>query len=231
MPKLFISISGKKQSGKDFVAAHLRTLFEDLGYSVKITWFAEPLKEILISLFGIPRELVYGSNADKEQSTHLKWENFPWLVRFKYRERWWSRLRTGHMTIRELLQVLGTDIFRKRVHPTVWAEAPFHKDWEEDIVLIPDCRFPNEAEMTHKNEGTVARIEPRGFPRRGYHLPKLSVDKHPSETSLDHYKNFDILIPNTFGRTEMLKEHLKKFVGDCHAKLQEEAKHEARTTD
>lgn len=209
---LFIAISGKKGSGKDeFAKSLMGYLTVDFNVNeVEITHFADPLKEICVHLFGLDRRLVYGSNADKEQSTTVMWDGFPESVRRKYSvkrevpseplikmaaEMFTSDgmtdvLRTGPMTHRELLQVMGTDIFRERVYNNIWAEYPFKQKWYvgepcdvialTDVVMIADCRFPNEVAETLKNGGLVIRVN-----RDTGHK-----DAHPSETALDEY-NWD----------------------------------------
>ncbi len=184
---------------------------------VDVTHFADPLKEMCIQLFGLDRSLVYGSNTDKEKLTNVEWDGFPLRVRCKYSSK--TMLvpydfnknisftddlleiqeqgmlkkvpRSGPMTHRELLQVMGTDIFRERVYNNIWAELPFKKKWEKykdddygfdecirtNVVLIADCRFINEVTETLKNGGMVIRVV-----RETGH-----VDAHPSETALDGY--------------------------------------------
>jgi len=219
---LFIAISGKKGSGKDQFAQFLATELVLSNYEVAITHFADPLKEICIKLFGLNPKFVYGSNADKEQPTSVLWDGFPLEVRKKYcleevRDNFTSRdphfgdlkpvPRTGPMTHRELLQVMGTDIFRERVYNNVWAEYPFKQEWATeyapvDVVFIADCRFPNEVEETLKNMGLVIRIS-----RDTGHN-----DNHPSETALDKYDFTQVgcTIVNNNGTLNELAEEAKK---------------------
>lgn len=200
---LFIAISGKKGSGKDEFARILSKFLDPLY--VETTHFADPLKEMCIQLFGLDGNLVYGSNADKDQLTTVMWDGFPLAVRTKYnidftREKFVSNdshfgqlipiPRSGPMTHRELLQVMGTDIFRERVYSNIWAEYPFKQSWDTiqqgeimipaELVLIADCRFPNEVAETLKNNGLVIRINRKSE----------NNDTHPSETALDGY-NWD----------------------------------------
>jgi len=101
-------------------------------------------------------------------------------------------------TGRTLLQYVGTDIIRS-AEPDYWVRFIagilkfFQNHW--DVVIIPDCRFPNEIEYI-KNE----------FPDSVYSLrverPNFTSDlteeqlKHPSETALDNYE-FDGVFVNT----------------------------------
>ena len=178
---VFIAWSGKKQVGKDTSTEIAKRILEENGKRVGVTAFAESLKHIAISAVGIPEHLVYGSNEDKEQITHIFWDTFPLEVRLKYYRRrdphdGRPEPRMGPMTVREVLQVMGTDIFRVMFEDEIWAKSPFRRDWDDyDVVFITDCRFPNEKAITERYGGTVIRIErDTGF-----------EDDHASETALD----------------------------------------------
>lgn len=171
---VFIAWSGKKQVGKDTATAMAVAMLEKANKRVAVTAFAEPLKNIAINVLGLERELVYGSNADKQNYTHINWDTLPDSIRFKYGENGTKRI--GPMTVREVLQVLGTDIFREMLEYDVWANSPFRRDWSGyDVVLITDCRFPNEKSIVEHEGGLVIRlVRDTGF-----------TDNHPSETALD----------------------------------------------
>jgi hypothetical protein len=182
---LFIAWSGKKQVGKDTATAFAEKMLIKAGKTVGITAFAESLKDVAINVLGIDRRLVYGSNDDKETPTHILWDTFPMDTRMKYsNESFDERVfsgprpmhRSGTMTVREVLQVMGTDIFRVMFENDVWAHSPFRRDWAGfDVVFITDCRFPNEKRITEEHGGIIIRLErDTGF-----------MDNHSSETALD----------------------------------------------
>ncbi len=203
---LFIAWSGKKQVGKDTATAFAEKMLIKAGKTVGITAFAESLKDVAINVLGIDRRLVYGSNDDKETPTHVLWDGFPMETRLKYsNESFDERVfsgprpmpRSGPMTVREVLQVMGTDIFRTMFENDVWANSPFRRDWSEyDVVFITDCRFPNEKRVTEERDGVIIRLErDTGF-----------VDDHPSETALD-----DVEFERTY-QNEGSLEDLQDFV-------------------
>jgi hypothetical protein len=184
---IFIALSGKKQVGKDTSAQIIAGLLTKQGKRVTFTAFAEALKEMCIGVLGLPRNLVYGTDADKNTLTHIKWDTLPHAIRMKYSTSYvphpnGSGLldmvpRSGPMTVREVLQIMGTDIFRDMFEGNVWANSPFRRNWSEyNVVIITDCRFPNEKSVTETRGGTVIRIE------RNTGLN----DTHASETSLDN---------------------------------------------
>jgi hypothetical protein len=132
---LFIALSGKKQTGKDTVTSYAVDLLKNqTNYEIGVTAFAESLKETAIGVLGLPRELVYGTNDDKETKTHIMWDSFPDSIRIKYSKEIEYQAfgmvpRMGPMTIREVLQVMGTDVFREMFESDVWANSPFRRDW------------------------------------------------------------------------------------------------------
>lgn len=182
MKPFFISFSGKKQVGKDTATRITTELLEASGKSVYETAFAEPLKEMCITIIGLDRNAVYGTDKQKNSPSHVLWDNFPLEIRLKYSEErdgdGRELPRIGPMTNREVLQVVGTDIFRAMFDNDIWAKAPFRKDWTDyDVVILTDCRFPNEKEMTEANDGITIRLtRDTGF-----------EDTHPSEVALDGF--------------------------------------------
>lgn len=75
------------------------------------------------------------------------------------------------MTVRDLLQQVGTNGLRNIVHPNVWVNALFsdykvphavlnktYSDVDLPNWIITDCRFPNEAEAILKQNGLLIRV-------------------------------------------------------------------------
>ena len=212
---LFIALSGKKQVGKDISGGIIARLLTEQGKTVAFTAFAEALKEMCIGVLGLQRGLVYGTDADKNTPSHIKWDTLPEYIREKYgTEPGISDTpnpvrimlpRTGFMTVREVLQIMGTDIFREMFENDIWANSPFRRNWSEyDVVIITDCRFPNEKSVTEAKGGTVIRIERD----TGLH------DTHASETSLDSAEFKYHYINN--GSLAELEEFLVQVLKDKH---------------
>lgn len=184
----FIALSGRKQVGKDTAA---RMIVEELrknGKTASVTSFAEPLKRMCIDILGLKADEVYGTDDDKNKLSTINWDGFPEEIRLKYATEFIlckdgvsdPKPRSGLMTNREVLQVMGTDLFRA-ISNNVWAQAPFNRKWDTDFVILTDCRFPNEKLVTEANGGVIIRLErDTGF-----------SDNHPSETALDdvHFKH------------------------------------------
>jgi len=169
-----IAFAGRKQSGKttcsDFVA---RTFISNMyGEKARIYNFADPLKkDICMGILGLTQEQCYGSDEHKNTLTKCIWEN-------------------KRLTAREVMQFVGTDLFRK-LKNNVWVEATINKIFREKphLAIIADCRFPDEVEAIQNIGGIVIKLT-----RNPYE------SSHSSETALDkeNYseENFDLVINN-----------------------------------
>jgi len=116
----------------------------------------------------------------------------------------------GLMTGREVMQYVGTNIFRK-MYSKVWAEETIKRIKAEKTLLaiITDCRFPDEVEVVKNAGGKVVR-----FTR----APFAKIDTHDSETALDKknfdWKKFDKVIYNNKGvddHTDKLQQVLQNW--------------------
>lgn len=123
---------------------------------------------------------------------------------------------TKSTSYREILQWVGTDAMRDKVHPNIWVNALF-SDYRKNMQksssyedaknlsfpkwIITDMRFPNEMQAVKDRGGITIRIHRDTFFRTG----DFSVSTHPSETALDESK-FDYEIENNGTIEELIKK-------------------------
>lgn len=91
---------------------------------------------------------------------------------------------SGNMTAREVMQYVGTDMFRKMWGP-VWADATMRSIKQENtlLALICDCRFENEVDAVNDAGGKVVRFAGS--------FAGDTTDGHSSENALgDDYGGF-----------------------------------------
>ena len=170
-----IAFAGRKQSGKTSACEFTANVFtQTLQQTSCIYNFADPLKKMCIDILGLTYEQCYGSDESKNEYVDCLWPD------------------SGKaMTAREVMQYVGTDIFRKMQH-NVWADATIRKIQDENLPLavIADCRFPNEVQAVKNAGGLVIKLN-----------RNLYNSTHESETALDENRydqsNFDFLIDNT----------------------------------
>jgi hypothetical protein len=78
-------------------------------------------------------------------------------------------------TYREILQNLGTEVLRQKVHPNIFVNAFFKAPLKKNTI-ITDLRFLNEAEAVRKRNGVIILVEKEN---------SNVSDKHQSETELE----------------------------------------------
>tara|TARA_R110002020_G_scaffold37499_4_gene113268 strand:+ start:3534 stop:4286 length:753 start_codon:yes stop_codon:yes gene_type:complete len=164
-------VLSEKVQGKEwfsFSSPYVDTegLFNDrLGDSIRIYAFARKLKEFSIDLFNLDPRLVFGSDKDKNTKTELLWKDMPTDTKKK-----------GKMSIREVLQYVGTDLFRK-MSSNIWVDNCLHQIVHDspEIALISDVRFENEVTAIQKAGGYVV-----GLTRHS-----ISDDTHDSEVGVE----------------------------------------------
>ena len=193
---MIISITGKIGSGKDTVAQIIQECTP--YHKWEIQKWAGKLKTIAEIISGIPKE--------KFEDQDFKYTNLP--------KCWDRQVQSGRykttqsMTVRDLLQLLGTEAMRNGLHTNVWVNAlmsdytPAHylvgaletELSEESAVypnwIITDTRFPNELEAVREQKGITIKV----------HRPGRKTDEkqaqHASEVALDHVTDWDYVISN-----------------------------------
>jgi len=198
---IVIAFSGKRESGKDTGAQHLgqHWLREYASPGSQRDWpsrhpkklaMADPLKKFVSQWFGIPIEWC-NTQEGKEKKTHLLWESLPLEIQgtleigrdegLHYYAEGWDR-KSGPMTVREVLQIWGTNILRQadpNCHARRWTqEARTFEKGGTPVLFVTDVRFPNEVQTT------------LSFSDRAYLIRlnrRVQDDDHPSETALDDF--------------------------------------------
>jgi hypothetical protein len=164
---------------------------------VKVYSYADELKKLCINVLGLTYEQCYGTNEEKDSPTHLKWENMPGIttnphmlqigaVDLGCKTFGVTYHEPGPMTAREVMQYVGTEIFRK-MYGNVWVDATIRKihDDQSTMAIISDVRFVNEVEGIQNKDGKVIRL-----------TRHVLVDEHQSETALDDFDGFDHVCDN-----------------------------------
>ena len=180
---MIIGFAGRIGSGKD-TCAH--RLLDRYGFS-RVS-FAEALKVEVATKFNRTLRahlLMVNSNiraADAAgKMTEVAWEaqihKILWLE------------RDG--VTRAILQEMGTDV-RRADDPEYWI-----KQWDKAVdkagegaqIVVTDVRFPNELDALRRRGGKLVRVERPS-------LPPLGKTPHPSENSLDYFKDWDAVLMN-----------------------------------
>ena len=224
-----IGISGKAGVGKDLVGVIIQYLVHTTGIINMEYWeefknkstfnqimfsqyvikkFADKLKTIVCLLIGCTREQLEDREF-KEKELGEEWWYYKGRNNSLIPYNQTSKRSTEDLikpTPRLLLQLIGTDLFRKQLHPNTWVNASF-ANYLNNAWIFTDVRFPNELEAIKKRKGVTIRIN-RGLVERTGKM--IQGPEHISETALDDAK-FDYVIENN-GTIEELIEQVKKIL-------------------
>lgn len=173
---LLIAVSGKLGSGKDYVAENL--LLPLVSKAVSKMAFADHIK---INVASQEPDINLRQCLEGDKSTEL----------------------------RRKLQIAGTekgrDLYGSNIWVTTlenWIRLRRLRDRTPDVVLVTDCRFPNEAKWVEDNGGLLIRVHAPS--RNEFALRKESggcgetyttIKEHISETALNDYP-FKYIINN-----------------------------------
>lgn len=165
-----IAFAGRKQSGKTTSAEFVTKLFSNHG-DCKIYNFADPLKNLCMDILGLKYRQCYGSDEEKNELVNCFWNNH-------------------QLTAREVLQIVGTDMFRT-MQQHVWSNATIRRILKDqpDIAVIADCRFPNEVDAIKRVGGIVIKLTRN--PYNSSHASEMALDTEQYDQN-----NFDCIIDN-----------------------------------
>lgn len=146
--KIIIGLYGKKGSGKDTFADYL---VENYGFQ-KVS-FASPLKKLCKDLFSLSEEDL--NDPILKEKIHPQWNLSP----------------------RQILQKVGTDLFRTHFSSTIWVDimkTKLENMSANEKIVISDIRFQNEYDLIGSFENSfIIQIERNS--------QKNSLDTHISE--------------------------------------------------
>jgi len=153
-----IGISGYARSGKDTVAEKLA----EVGY-VRGS-FADAIREALYRLNPTVGEELLKAKVDR-----LGWETAKAIPE-----------------VRELLQRFGTEVGREMFGDNIWIDYLFDSLSDGSKIVIPDVRYPNEADAITVLGGAVWRVERDGV---------NAINGHISDSAMNDY-SFDTVVYN-----------------------------------
>jgi hypothetical protein len=153
-PTVIIGIAGRAQAGKSTCA---QAMVDAHGGAVVA--LADSLRDVV--------EAAFGSRYDTQEAKAAR-DDF-----------WAPRLGEAWAHGRQILQRVGSELFREQVHPHFWL---FHLELRlsrlppQALIVIPDVRFDNEAQWVRSHQGFMLRIIRADQPP--------AVDGHQSERGI-----------------------------------------------
>ena len=185
---MIFGFAGKMGCGKNFVAEKMFIpLFEKKFPSRKILQiaFADQLKVNTIVKYNLDRKDLYNIKPNR---------------------------------VRKLLQQEGTENGRGKYGNDIWIR--YLSEWmylleQKGITdfVITDCRFINEVNWIKSQKGKILRIE-SDLDKIVYGAEHDNTKMHISETELDNYKEWDLILKNNITNTsnETLELKIEDFL-------------------
>lgn len=250
----------KERNSKDISIEEHFNSFVETDYKVqwKIKKFANKLKQIVSILTGIlvedlekqeVKNRVLGEEWDRyllkehwindEYAEHEQFTYFAtnedmqkYINDMGHTDSTCSQVGKTSITVRQLLQEIGTEVMRNVIHPNIWVNALFSeykgnfnsdKYWlaekhTDNVIdypnwIITDMRFPNELQAVKNRGGITIRVNRDNCicttKEAAFCTKKCNIDKdfkeHPSETALDDAE-FDYTIDNNSTIEELIKK-------------------------
>jgi hypothetical protein len=132
--KTIFIITGHAHSGKDTFFNAIEEIIHNRGFTYHKSSFAKFLKILahqwILDFYGCEIPLEYFDNPIEKEREYPQY-----------------RFRNRALKIRDVLQYMGTDIFRNQINPIFWVEQLYLREIRDstaDFFFITDCRFPNE---------------------------------------------------------------------------------------
>jgi len=180
---MIIGISAKMRCGKTTLT---NMFLKKHSKYIKMS-FANILKEESAFMYDYPGEWNYSKEGKLQIINHKK-------------------LPRENMMVREILQWHGTD-FRRKQDPNYWTKRMKKLISIYPLfIIIDDVRFKNEADFVKDHDGWMIRINPFRKWKPG---PFAS---HKSETDLDCYGGFDLILTPKYGQLNLCVPLIEKLI-------------------
>jgi hypothetical protein len=181
---MIIGLSGYAQTGKDTIADYLVK-----NYGFTRVAFADPIRE---AVYRLNPKISIVDMRDVPLATAVDGLG-------------WEAVKVESSDARWLLQRMGTEVGREMFGENFWVDQAMKKASKYDKVVITDVRYPNELEAILRHSGTAWRVIKDDVG---------AVNRHASETALDHYQ-FEYIIFNNDTK-ESLYESVDSFMTDIN---------------
>jgi cytidylate kinase len=182
---IIIGISGKIGSGKSTSADFLEKELISKGLRCQQLSFATRLKETIATLCDTSNEVQFTQDGKNTVDPILG------------------------KTYGELQQTLGEGL-RNLLGWDIWIKLALDPQRDLDVVIIPDCRYKNEAQAIRSRGGLLVRINGDVASIRANSKRNLT---HSSEIDLDDWTDWNLVIDNTNFGMNHLEEKLRGVMG------------------
>jgi hypothetical protein len=204
---MILGVVGKKQSGKTTLAK----VAEAAGFSSIA--FADPLKDIIEHVYDIPKSILNDPIAKEQYQLTIQISQRDLYSILMYADTKYAPVPVAALLAavenfqcpfisnpRQLLQVVGTDLFRNHIDKDYWINSFLKLVEPNKNYIIHDVRFENELNVIkNKLLGKILVIE----------RPGTDVDDHVSESFVPAKDQYDYKLFNNLSLNEFQKDCTK----------------------
>lgn len=207
---MLIGINGRIGHGKDAVADY----FAQLDTEIEIKKFATDIKLLCSRLINCKVE-DFESQEFKKSILPSEWDYFTVegddtiYNHYDIKNIKNKNITHHQMTVRDLLQKVGTEAGRYGVHPDIWVNGTLSSYMFEDKWVISDLRFKNEARGIKAKGGILIKVVRDAIP--------IPDNEHQSEKDLDDWNEWDYVIRNNHS-LESLNKSVINIYNEINAK-------------
>lgn len=173
---MLLGLCGAARSGKTTTANYLT-----INKSFQARAFADPLYDMLQAGFGI--------YVDGHTEMPIEWRHsLPYMLNIPDNDKQ-SEIRPFGVSLRHMLQTLGTEWGRTHINPDVWVQLAdaWYSQHRSANVVFTDVRFPNEAEFIVSNGGHLIEVS---RPQEDWSAFRSHVsEQHPLSNYVDYEIN------------------------------------------
>jgi hypothetical protein len=179
--KIVFVLGGRQCVGKSTSAQYMKKRVNEAGLEAAVMSFADPLKDMCQQFLGYSHVQVRGTNDQKSTAGPWRWSELNPELRL-------PEDKCEFVSGRRMMQIIGTDIFRKNFSKTTWIKLAQIRALSHNaqIIIFDDGRFPNEVEMSHPDFRRVSILIRREGPK----------SSHESENLLTPEMDFRFIIDN-----------------------------------
>jgi hypothetical protein len=172
----YIGIGHYSRTGKDTLANAIVACLQSRGVSAKKVPFADSLKKVAKFLYGWAG-LMGREYYDDPKHEHKRDIKLPHI----------------NLTPVDIWCLLGTDAIRNHVYNDTWVDYILRQPDAGKILVIPDVRFPNEADAIRDRGGLLVKVVRPGFGPRHTTADRALLD----------YCGWDLVIGGSGAITEL----------------------------
>lgn len=98
----------------------------------------------------------------------------------------YNQAKFDYPEVRSFLQLVGTDAVRNNLGDNIWVDTAMKRADQLERVVIPDCRFVNEAQAGRSRGGFVIRMNRPGVGPAGSHISEVGLDDYSFDTVIEN---------------------------------------------